>query len=55
MIADISHILNFLLCPTPREWLEEACKPENLAVLLVDHAINEKLCGYSKAAIANNP
>lgn len=27
----------FLLCPTPQCWLQEAAKPENLQVLLVDH------------------
>ncbi len=41
MIADSDlslypEIKNFLLCPTPKAWLEQA--PANLALLLVDHA-----------------
>lgn len=30
-------ILNFLKCPTPQAWLDEAALPENLNVLLIDH------------------
>ena len=37
-IADISHILEFLCCATPAAWVAEASKPENLPILLVDHA-----------------
>ncbi|MBE9538098.1 MAG: tRNA-(ms[2]io[6]A)-hydroxylase [Proteobacteria bacterium] len=36
--ADISHILEFLRCATPAAWVTEAAKPENLPILLVDHA-----------------
>lgn len=28
----------FLLCPTPKAWIDEAILPENLPTLLVDHA-----------------
>ena len=38
-MTDITHIYpGFLLCPTPIAWVEEAAKPENLPILLVDHA-----------------
>ncbi len=36
--VDIQHILDFLYCPTPEAWVEEAAKPENLLILLADHA-----------------
>lgn len=39
---DIQQLLKpinaFLCCPTPSEWLNEAIRPENLPVLLIDHA-----------------
>lgn len=39
---DISELLQpiniFLKCPTPQRWIDEAIKPENLPILLVDHA-----------------
>lgn len=41
-MTDISHILEFLPCRTPEEWIAEAVKPSNLEPLLVDHANNEK-------------
>ncbi|TRY29213.1 tRNA isopentenyl-2-thiomethyl-A-37 hydroxylase MiaE [Aliiglaciecola sp. M165] len=31
-------ISDFLKCPTPQSWIDEAIKPENLPTLLVDHA-----------------
>lgn len=34
----LKPINNFLLCPTPQAWIDEAIKPENLSTLLVDHA-----------------
>ena len=37
-MTDITHILEFLYCPTPSEWVDEAAKPENLSTLLPDHA-----------------
>lgn len=37
-VTDITHIHDFLLCKTPPQWLEEADKPDNLQVLLCDHA-----------------
>ena len=41
-MTDISLILDFLPCPTPSEWIEQAIRPENLSDLLIDHANNEK-------------
>lgn len=34
----LAPIKNFLQCETPNSWIYEAIKPENLAILLVDHA-----------------
>lgn len=34
-------IHGFLKCETPKKWIEEALKPENLTILLVDHLICE--------------
>ncbi|GAB2708508.1 tRNA isopentenyl-2-thiomethyl-A-37 hydroxylase MiaE [Aliiglaciecola aliphaticivorans] len=34
----LEPITNFLYCPTPQSWIDEAIKPENLPTLLVDHA-----------------
>ncbi|WP_416308199.1 tRNA isopentenyl-2-thiomethyl-A-37 hydroxylase MiaE [Neptunicella sp. SCSIO 80796] len=34
----LAPIKIFLHCETPKEWVSEAIKPENLAILLVDHA-----------------
>ena len=36
----VAEIHNFLLCPTPKEWLQTAVK--NLDLLLIDHANCEK-------------
>ena len=37
--TDISHICpDFLPCATPRAWIDEAAKEENLSILLADHA-----------------
>ncbi|ARD45164.1 tRNA isopentenyl-2-thiomethyl-A-37 hydroxylase MiaE [Colwellia sp. PAMC 21821] len=43
MTADklLIPINSFLQCETPKEWVEEAVKPDNLAVLLIDHLICE--------------
>ncbi len=51
VMTDISPILEFLPCPTPEAWIEEARKPENLAVILVDHANNELKAAQSAMAI----
>lgn len=40
--VDISSIQEFLLCATPQGWIEEALRPHNLSVLLIDHANCEK-------------
>lgn len=37
-MTDITHILEFLYCPTPAEWVNEAAEPANLPTLLPDHA-----------------
>ncbi|MDN4502684.1 tRNA isopentenyl-2-thiomethyl-A-37 hydroxylase MiaE [Alteromonadaceae bacterium BrNp21-10] len=34
----LKPINQFLYCETPQSWIDEAIKPENLAVLLIDHA-----------------
>lgn len=36
-LALLEPIHRFLKCETPKRWLEEAAKPENLPVLLIDH------------------
>ena len=50
-MTDISHILNFLPCPTPKEWIDEAARPENLPVLLIDHANNELKAAQSAMTV----
>ena len=42
MPESIKAIKNFLFCETPPAWIEHAVKPENLALLLTDHANCEK-------------
>ena len=37
----LTPILDFLKCNTPEEWLQEAIKPENFSMLLLDHLICE--------------
>lgn len=37
----LAPIVSFLKCETPEEWVEEAVKPENFTVLLIDHLICE--------------
>ncbi|MCQ8877764.1 tRNA isopentenyl-2-thiomethyl-A-37 hydroxylase MiaE [Pseudoalteromonas shioyasakiensis] len=37
----LQPINNFLQCETPQAWIDEAVKPENLNVLLIDHLICE--------------
>ena len=39
-VTDLSPILEFLACPTPQAWLDEALKQQE--VLLIDHANCEK-------------
>ncbi|MEM1402432.1 MAG: tRNA isopentenyl-2-thiomethyl-A-37 hydroxylase MiaE [Pseudomonadota bacterium] len=40
--VDLGPLREFLPCPTPAAWIEAAAEPENLPVLLVDHANCEK-------------
>lgn len=42
MSVDISEIQAFLLCETPDAWIELAKDPDNLPMLLIDHANCEK-------------
>lgn len=37
----LAPIRDFLHCPTPEAWIEQARKPENLPLLLTDHLICE--------------
>jgi len=37
----LEPINDFLTCETPQAWIDEAIKPENLNVLLIDHLICE--------------
>ena len=37
----LNPINSFLKCETPDEWVEEAIKPENFSMLLLDHLICE--------------
>jgi len=37
----LAPIRQFLLCPTPQQWIEHARQPENLALLLTDHMVCE--------------
>ena len=37
----LAPILDFLACKTPKAWIDEAVKKENLPVVLIDHLICE--------------
>ncbi|NIF22584.1 tRNA isopentenyl-2-thiomethyl-A-37 hydroxylase MiaE [Candidatus Pantoea multigeneris] len=37
----LEPINQFLHCPTPQAWIDEASKPENLTLLLTDHLVCE--------------
>lgn len=37
----LQPIRQFLRCETPQQWIDEAVKPENLHVLLIDHLVCE--------------
>lgn len=41
LTALLEPVNQFLLCQTPQAWIDEARKPENLPVLLIDHMICE--------------
>lgn len=43
----LEPINQFLQCPTPDEWIEQARKPENLRILLLDHLLCELKAGQS--------
>lgn len=43
----LEPINEFLQCPTPDAWVEEAQKPENLKVVLIDHLLCELKAGQS--------
>lgn len=37
----LAPINSFLRCSTPDEWISEACKPDNLSIILLDHLVCE--------------
>ncbi len=43
----LAPILNFLTCPTPDAWINEAKKPENLPIILRDHLACELKAGQT--------
>tara|TARA_Y100001956_G_scaffold82026_1_gene101420 strand:+ start:5178 stop:5963 length:786 start_codon:yes stop_codon:yes gene_type:complete len=43
----LEPINNFLQCPTPDEWVNEAKKPEHLKTILIDHLLCELKAGQS--------
>ncbi len=43
----LPEIEQFLLCPTPDSWLEQAKRKENEAILLIDHANCEKKAAFT--------
>lgn len=43
----LKNINDFLKCPTPQEWLDEAKKPERLQILLQDHLLCELKAGQT--------
>ncbi len=43
----LQEINDFLHCPTPQAWLEVASQPQNLPLLLIDHANCEKKAASS--------
>lgn len=43
----LPEIEEFLLCPTPQSWLEQAQQKENEAILLIDHANCEKKAAFT--------
>ena len=50
-VIDIAPVLKFLPCPTPEAWIDEARKPHNLPIILVDHANNELKAAQSAMTI----
>jgi tRNA isopentenyl-2-thiomethyl-A-37 hydroxylase MiaE len=49
----LSPIINFLHCPTPQAWIDEARKPENLPLLLTDHMVRTESGAERHAAGAS--
>lgn len=43
----LPEIETFLQCETPKEWIADAQKPENLNILLIDHANCEKKAAFT--------
>lgn len=46
-MPDLTELFEFLGCPTPQSWLQQAAKPENLPILLCDHANLEQKAAQS--------
>ena len=38
----LAPIMSFLKCETPDAWIDEAIKPENLEIILIDHLVCEQ-------------
>lgn len=47
--ADVEAVLEFLRCPTPARWFEQA--PDNLEILIIDHAHCEKKAASTALAM----
>ena len=47
----LQPILEFLPCPTPEGWIDEARQPHNLPIILIDHANNELKAAQSAMTI----
>ncbi|MGF1720390.1 tRNA isopentenyl-2-thiomethyl-A-37 hydroxylase MiaE [Vibrio kyushuensis] len=43
----LAPILDFLHCSTPPEWIEQAKRPDNLDIILIDHLLCELKAGQS--------
>ncbi|OYQ74585.1 tRNA-(ms[2]io[6]A)-hydroxylase [Wohlfahrtiimonas sp. G9077] len=47
MAVLLPEIETFLQCETPQAWIDEAKKPENMDILLIDHANCEKKAAFT--------
>ncbi len=49
----LAPIMQFLACETPDAWIDEACKAENLPIILRDHLLCELKAAQSAAFLLN--
>lgn len=49
--SEAGSVLDFLACETPAVWVEVASRPDNLALLLIDHANCEKKAAATALAL----